>query len=327
MSAKQTDKQNLQKPLVSFIITCYNIPIDMLKKCIESILALSLTESEREIILIDDGSFESPLNGLSDCLKHVLYVRQENSGLSSARNTGIRISTGEYVQFIDGDDALIETPYNHCLDIVRFQHPDIVLFGLSDSNDYVNEPKTEEIVSGIEYMRHNNLNASACGYVFRKTVMGNLRFTPGIIHEDEEFTPQLMLRAERVLKTNVKAYYYRKRSNSITGNKGIRQIIKRLNDKESIIFKLQTMAATMPDADRLALNRRVHQVTMDYIYDVISQTRSEHYTERRINRLKRKGLFPLPDNDYTKKYKLFRIMSKNKLMRKLLYRTIIRFGR
>ncbi|MBR5930182.1 MAG: glycosyltransferase, partial [Prevotella sp.] len=51
-----------QAPLVSFIITYYNLPVDMLHECIESIMQLSLQPEEREIILIDDGSDITPLN-------------------------------------------------------------------------------------------------------------------------------------------------------------------------------------------------------------------------------------------------------------------------
>ena len=47
-----------QQPLVSFILTYYNLPVQMLCECIDSILALSLTPEEREIIVVDDGSDE-----------------------------------------------------------------------------------------------------------------------------------------------------------------------------------------------------------------------------------------------------------------------------
>ena len=50
-----------QRPLVSFILTYYNQPVQMLCECINSILALSLNEDEREIIVVDDGSEVSPV--------------------------------------------------------------------------------------------------------------------------------------------------------------------------------------------------------------------------------------------------------------------------
>ena len=52
------------EPLVSFIITYYNLSVQMLCECIDSILRLSLRSFEREIIVIDDGSDMSPINDL-----------------------------------------------------------------------------------------------------------------------------------------------------------------------------------------------------------------------------------------------------------------------
>ena len=68
------------KPLVSFIITYYNLPVQMLCKCIDSILALSLNSDEREIIVVDDGSEVSPMNGLMHYGDEIIYVRQKNQG-------------------------------------------------------------------------------------------------------------------------------------------------------------------------------------------------------------------------------------------------------
>ena len=80
-----------EKPLVSFILTYYNQPVQMLCECIDSILALSLRPFEREIIVVDDGSRVSPMNGLMQYGDEIIYVRQKNSGLSMARNKGIEI--------------------------------------------------------------------------------------------------------------------------------------------------------------------------------------------------------------------------------------------
>ena len=57
-------KQQEMTPLVSFIITNYNLPVNLLSKCIDSVLALSLRPYEREIIVVDDGSDLSPINDL-----------------------------------------------------------------------------------------------------------------------------------------------------------------------------------------------------------------------------------------------------------------------
>ena len=54
----------MEKPLISFILPYFNLPVPMLCECIDSILALSLGRDEREIIVIDDGSEQSPVDDL-----------------------------------------------------------------------------------------------------------------------------------------------------------------------------------------------------------------------------------------------------------------------
>ena len=81
--------ENKKKPFISFIVPCYDLPIEMLAECIDSILALPLRRDEREIILVDDGSRQSPAGGLAERMDEITYIRQENQGLSMARNAGI----------------------------------------------------------------------------------------------------------------------------------------------------------------------------------------------------------------------------------------------
>ena len=309
MQAQQTLQKIGQTPLVTFIVTYYQLPVAMLCECLDSILALSLSSSEREIIVVDDGSEESPLGQLDQYLDNIVYVRQRNGGLSAARNRGIQMATGQYLQFVDADDYLIRAPYEHCLDIVRYQRqPDVVMFDFTDDTPDANADifDTEDLQSGTAYLSQHNLQATACGYLFKRSILGTLRFTAGIYHEDEEFTPQLLLRAETLCSSNAQAYYYRRRPHSITSETNTRQMLKRFNDTFNVIKKLSHIADTLPTEERLALSRRVAQLTMDYIYTIIVQTRDRHYLDRKLNVLRQSGLFPLPDRDYTTKYKWFR---------------------
>ena len=315
-----TQSNTLTPPLVTFIVAYYNLPVTMLCQCLDSILALSLSNAEREIIVIDDGSDDNPLPSLGRYQDDIIYVRQRNSGLSEARNRGIQLANGQYVQFIDADDYLLRTPYEHCLDLVRYQKSDVVMFDLTDDSEAspTADFNTDDLKSGTEYLSHHNLHASACGYLFRRAILGQLRFTPGILHEDEEFTPQLLLRAETVASTNAQAYYYRRRPHSITTETDPRRVVRRLNDSLQVILKLNRIADTLPTSERLALSRRVAQLTMDYIYNIIVQTRSRHYLDRKLAYLRKAGLFPLPDRDYTTKYKWFRRLTNSSMGLSLL---------
>lgn len=312
-------KDNFAKcPKVSFVIPCHDLPAWMVRECLESITALSLRPEEREIIVVDDGSDTCLIDELTEYRDHIIYIRTRHSGLGASRNNGLQMATGAYVQFVDGYDKLISEAYEHCLDIVRYNNPDIVLFDFAeterkDDKYYIPEPQ-----DGAEYMRHNDLHTTAWGYVFKRSILLSLRFTPGLHHEDEEFTPQLMLRAEKVYDTNIAAYFYRQRPKSTTRSTDKRSMIKRLNDMEHIIFHLDDISNSLPTSDRVALKRRVAQLTMDYILNTIRLTRSKSQLDQRINRLKAKGLFPLPENSHTKKYMLFSKLVKYDITRKLL---------
>lgn len=309
-----------KQPLISFIITTYNIPTDLLTDCIRSILDLSLSRHEREIIVVDDGSQTPAITAMDSICDETIYIRQRNQGLSAARNTGMAMASGKYIQFVDGDDKLIRAPYEHCLDIARYHNPDIVIFK-ETADQSTDTPFTfNGPMSGSLYMRDNNLRASACGYLFEKQTAGQLKFTPGSLHEDEEFTPQLFLRSERLFTTESEAYFYRKREGSIMNNNSSEHTKKRLDDMEQIIYRLQRLV--VPESDAPAINRRIAQLTMDYLYNVIKLTHNRRTLNETINRLCSKGLFPLPDKDYTRKYKYFRKMMNNKYTRQLLFMAI-----
>lgn len=315
--------QSDQQPLVTFIITYYNQPIPMLCKCIDSILALSLRDFEREIIITDDGSEVSPMNGLMQFEDNIIYMRQKNQGLSMARNIGISMAHGKYLQFVDADDYLIQAPYEHCLDNIRY-HQDIDMVVFDFTNSAINQSTFDDlpIMSGTEYMRTKNIHGTACGYLFKRTTLSELRFTPGIWHEDEEFTPQLLIRAERICVTNAKAYFYNKHPGTITTHSDEESKQKRFNDLIGVIERLCYLADRVPQNDRLALQRRIAQLTMAYIYQVIIQQRSQKALNACIDDLTNKGLFPLPDRDYSQKYKWFRKMTNTRLGRTILLNTL-----
>lgn len=314
-----------QQPLVSFILTDYNLPTELLCEAIDSILRLSLRSTEREIIIVDDGSDSSPMNSLLKYGDDIIYLRQKNSGVSVARNTALAMAQGEYIQIIDGDDYLIQAPYEHCLDIIRYnKDADVVMFDFTHdegSNDLsYNSPRVK---SGTELMRSENIRGTACCYLFRQSVRGQLTFTPGIRYgEDEEFTPQLLIRAEHVYLTEAKAYFYRERQASAVHQTDKTSIQQQLDDHLTVIRRLQKLADTLPQTDRLALQRRVAQLTMDHIYNTIMLTRSEQQLDETIETLRQNALYPLPDRDYSTKYVWFRKMTNSRLGRRILLRTL-----
>ena len=90
-------------PLISVIIPTYN-QAQFIEEAVESVLGQSYRNLE--IIVVDDGSTDNTKDILRSYIekKKIHYFYQENSGVSSARNMGVRVSHGEYISFLDSDD-------------------------------------------------------------------------------------------------------------------------------------------------------------------------------------------------------------------------------
>ena len=304
------------QPLVSFIIHVHNTEPEHLRECVESILSLSLSQQERQLIMIDDGSEFTPLNDLADLADNIIYIRQRSEGLSSSRNLGLRMATGRFVQFVDGHDVLIRAPYEHCLDIARYHNPDVVLFKSTQNLSDVDTPFTYDgPTTGSLYMRDNNIRTAAYGYIFERNMLGELSFTTGLSHEVEEFTPQLFLRSEHFFTTEAEAYYHRPSADAATTDYEHTESL--FADTERTLLHLQSLV--VPEADRAALNRRIAQLTMEYLYNIIRRTHNHDLLMETTERLRDHGLYPLPDRDYTKRYKYFRRMMSSRLTRRMLF--------
>lgn len=96
----------MNDPLISVIVPVYKVE-KYLDECVESIV--NQTYRNLEIILVDDGSPDNCPQMCDDWAKRdarIRVIHKENGGLSSARNAGLDVCTGEYISFIDSDDWL-----------------------------------------------------------------------------------------------------------------------------------------------------------------------------------------------------------------------------
>lgn len=288
---------------LSFIIPYFNEPVNMLGECIESILALGIPDNEREIIVIDDGSNHSPSDFLHSINSDIICLRQDNKGPGAARNRGIDVSTGDYIQFVDSDDRLLPD-YRQCINILSADNPDVIYFHGRKIRSYrINS-------SGPDYMLKHNLRGAACCLTFRKAILGNLRYDSHLINEDELFNAQLILRANTVTDVGVYAYFYRQRPDSRSHATDITKATKRLDDALTIIQRLNDLANSMSGTSQAAMQRRTAQLTMDYIYNVATTLHSPTLLRQRLQVLRRLHLIPLPLKPYTLKYYIFAVITK-----------------
>lgn len=117
-----------QAPTISVIIPVYNTQAH-LPACLDSVVGQ--THEELEILLIDDGSTD---RSAEICLRYaagdprIRVVQQQNGGVSSARNSGLEVATGEYVSLVDSDDWLEPSLYQEALEAMTASSADVVIF-------------------------------------------------------------------------------------------------------------------------------------------------------------------------------------------------------
>lgn len=211
----------------SIVIPVYNVE-PYLRCCLDSVLNQSF--QDWETICVNDGSTDGSAVLLDEYAakdSRLRIVNQPNSGLSSARNTGLRESKGEIVLFLDSDDWMepealqtlahqMEGEDMLCFSGRRF-FEETGVFGVADTL----QEKAYE--TGMAYYNENALSHRDFAFVsvvlraYRRAFLAenDLRFKEGIYHEDNLFTPMACFYAKRVKVLDVCLYNYRVRSHSI----------------------------------------------------------------------------------------------------------------
>jgi glycosyltransferase involved in cell wall biosynthesis len=316
MHIEQNSSQQKNTTLISFIIPYYNVPAELLRESLDSIINLSLSDDEYEIILIDDGSDISPRDIIGK-YKNIRYIYENNQGPGAARNLGIDNAKGLYIQFVDADDKLNSKEYDKCLQQLKNRQPDMLIFnyiktdefGISKKYNIINTCNT---LSGAEFMLNHNLHGSPWFNIFKLEIATNIKFPTDIMNEDEDFIARLIITSKNISTYPVYAYQYNYRIGSLTNAINNKQIIRRVTDSEKLILRLDEFSKQLNGVQRSAIRRRISQLTMDYIYNSITLIHSWDLLMKQIKSLREHRLYPLEKQIFTMKYYLFSIISANK---------------
>lgn len=214
--------------MVSIIIPVYNSR-KYLRRCLDSIAAQSYPD--REIIIVDDGSTDGSADicrAFANDNPATKVIHRPNGGLSCARNTGLDYAQGDYVTFIDADDLINSTYIQELMDVAKDTRADIVAglmmdFSGNDPKALISKPvkgrvekltPVEALLSILYQEDVNRLNCSACGKLYRSSLLKELRFTPEIGYEDLDIIDRLTLAAKTMVTTTGAIYFYRKHPES-----------------------------------------------------------------------------------------------------------------
>ena len=214
---------------ISVIIPAYNIE-SLLEKCVASVATQDYPEGLLEVIVVDDGSTDNTFaiaKGLAVKYPNVTVLHKENGGSSSARNLGIRHSTGDYIGFVDSDDfvdplmyrTLLEAAIKYDADMVQISRDEISEDG-TKLPDVVIPPKVPTVITPAEHLRtllmHTG-DASFCTKLVKRDYFTeDMMFPEGELNEDFYLMIHMLSRINKLLILPQQYYhvFYRTGSNT-----------------------------------------------------------------------------------------------------------------
>lgn len=215
---------------LSIIIPVFNVE-KFLSECLNSILEQEF--SNFEIILVNDGSCDKSGEICDEFAKkdeRIKVFHQENSGVSVARNNGIKQSKGNYLMFIDSDDFLVENTLKPLIselenfDILFFSYLRVFengeIFELK-ANVFENESFEKFSITENLIKTNHLLHTTPWAYIAKTSLVknNNLTFKSNLkCSEDFDFNMNLLEKASSLKGSKIKAYCYRQRQDSVTNN-------------------------------------------------------------------------------------------------------------
>lgn len=227
----------MEKPLVSVIIPCYN-QYNYLQESIDSVLAS--TYENIEIIVVNDGSDE-----FSDELKKftapkTIIINQNNQGLSSARNSGIKIAKGKYILPLDADDKIHPNYIEKAVNILEKQPQIGIVYCKAE---FFGEKRGEWKIDEYKFPDILWTNSIFCSALYKKAdweKVGGYKKEMNKGFEDWEFWISLIENGAEVFRIPEILFYYRQNSNNMSSSMSVngyrKEMIKLIINFHSTLY-------------------------------------------------------------------------------------------
>ncbi len=260
--------------LVSVIVPVYKAE-NYIERCIYSIV--SQTYHNLEIILVDDGSPDrcpELCEQWADKDTRIRVIHQDNQGVSTARNTGISCSSGNYIVMVDSDDYLSPDMVNTLYEALLRNNADLAVCGYETGTQDTCQFETIEsyrcdLITGIQALERIYIdNYHALQYVapwakmYKRELFTGLQYPTGKIFEDIYVTHQLLFRCAKVAVVPYKLMYYFQHTDSIMHAPfHIRKIDYLEALKERIDF---FHVNRLPELESIAYDEYLHALIWEY---------------------------------------------------------------
>ena len=264
-------------PFLSIIVPIYNSSL-FLDRCIQSIASQSF--SDFELLLIDDGSTD---NSFLLCKQwqsrdaRIRVFRQENQGVSAARNHGLALSQGEYITFIDADDDLPENYLEVLYNALAANNCQISVCDVAVITDgketarFTMPPQQLTQPEALNFLlTRTHINSGPCAKLFKREVLEGVAFPPLKAYEDILFVADVLCQCDRVAVTDETEYRYIQNAGSAMST------FMKMPSKDIVTASEKLMAFL---AERADLNPRCLYITashlMQYVIPLASREEAE----------------------------------------------------
>lgn len=215
----------MNNPLVTIIVPCYN-QAQYLHEALQSVL--NQTYENWECIIVNDGSPDDTEEVARHWVKkdsRFVYLYKDNGGLSSARNLGLEKAQGDYIQFLDSDDYIVETKLELSLATLQYENNNIVITNFNMFTKSINDLQQPFCNLRMEFFNFENLLFGwdyefnipiHCGF-FQKSFFNNFKFQEALkAKEDWIMWLSFFKNENHVYFINSSLAYYRIHKNSMT---------------------------------------------------------------------------------------------------------------
>lgn len=237
---------------LSIIVPVYNAR-DYLKQCVDSLLAQTI--DDYEIILVDDGATDGSGELVSafadEHPERIKAIHIDNGGQGRARNFGIEAAKGEYIGFVDSDDWVAPEMFTELCAAAESAGANMAACDCIEV--YPDGRRSYFSMTGFRDI--SEVTGAVWNKLFRRSVIGELRFPEGLWYEDLEFVIRFMLKAGEAVKVQKGLYYYRRGQTSTMNNKNA---VKNLD----IIPVMETIRREML---LLGMGRELDRLMLDHV--------------------------------------------------------------
>ena len=231
---------------LSIIIPIYNAE-KYLEECIASLYHQDIPVEDYEVILVNDGSTDDSYDiakRLSSNHNNIKLFSQDNQGQSVARNKGLDVAKGNYIMFVDSDDALYPNVIGEILSNAENNELDVCAYRIKYLDDNgkphdgsVQPFPVDKIYDGRYAVTHGADIGAVWINLYSNAMLEryHLRFLEGIYHQDVDFNLRMYAYADKIMFTDIVAYNYRFVAGSSTRKPNKKRIIKLINDDMTVI--------------------------------------------------------------------------------------------